>query len=66
MSIFRAFVEELKVINEMSVLIGKPHLFLNSYSDERPKKFGFLLRPTEVEFNNFMLLLDKMMSDNLF
>ena len=65
MSIFQAFVEELKVINEMSDLIGKPHLFRNSYSDERPKEFGFLLRPTEAEFNHFMLLLDKMMSDNI-
>lgn len=65
MSIFQAFVEELKVINEMSNLIGKPDLFKNCYSDERPKEFGFLLRPTEAEFNSFMLLLDKMMSDNI-
>lgn len=65
MSIFQAFVEELKVINEMSDLIGKPYFFRNCYSDERPKEFGFLLRPTEAEFNNFMLLLDKMMSDNI-
>lgn len=65
MSIFQAFVEELKIINEMSDLIGKPHLFRSCYSDKRPKEFGFLLRPTEAEFNNFMLLLDKMMSDNI-
>lgn len=65
MSIFQAFVKELKVINEMSDLIGKPHLFRNCYSDKRPKEFGFLLRPTETEFNNFMLLLDKMISDNI-
>lgn len=65
MSIFRAFTEELKVINEMSALIGKPSLFRNSYDEETPKEFGFLLRPTQAEFNNFMLLLDKMMSDNI-
>lgn len=65
MSIFRAFAEELKIINEMSVLIGKPALFRNSCDDETPKEFGFLLRPTQSEFNNFMLLLDKMMSDNI-
>ncbi|OMH33549.1 AAA family ATPase [Motiliproteus sp. MSK22-1] len=65
MSIFRAFTEELKVINEMSTLIGKPTLFRNSYDEETPKEFGFLLRPTQAEFNNFMLLLDKMMSDNI-
>jgi hypothetical protein len=65
LSIFEAFVQELKIINEMSELIGKQNLFHNSYSAERPKEFGFLLRPTESEFNSFMLLLDKMMSDNL-
>jgi hypothetical protein len=65
MSIFQAFVEELKVINEMSALMGKPHLFFNCYSEERPMEFGFLLRPTASEFNDFMLLLDKMMSDNI-
>ncbi len=65
MSIFRAFTEELKIINAMSVLIGKPALFRNSYDEEAPKEFGFLLRPTQSEFNNFMLLLDKMMSDNI-
>ena len=65
MSIFRAFTEELKIINEMSTLIGKPTLFRNSYDEETPKEFGFLLRPTQAEFNNFMLLLDKMMSDNI-
>ena len=65
MSIFEAFVQELKLINEMSQIIGKPELFNNCYSSERPKEFGFLLRPTESEFNSFMLLLDKMMSDNI-
>lgn len=65
LSIFSAFTEELKIINEMSVLIGKPSLFRNSYYEETPKEFGFLLRPTQTEFNNFILLLDKMMSDNI-
>lgn len=65
MSIFVAFVEELHVINEMCGIIGKPSLFRYSYRDDRPKEFGFLLRPTESEFNNFILLLDKMMSDNI-
>lgn len=65
LSIFEAFVQELKIINEMSVIIGKPELFHRCYSTDRPKEFGFLLRPTQSEFNTFMLLLDKMMSDNL-
>lgn len=65
MSIFEAFVQELKILNEMSAIIGKPTLFHNCYSAARPKEFGFLLRPTEAEFNSFVLLLDKMMSDNI-
>ena len=65
MSIFEAFVEELEVINKMSEIIGKPNLFKHSYYNERPKEFGFLLRPTDSEFNDFILLLDKMMSDNI-
>jgi len=52
-SIFEAFVQELKVINEMSILIGKVGLFHNSYSADRSKEFGFLLRPTETEFPEF-------------
>lgn len=43
----------------------RPPLFRNSFSEDRPKEFGFLLRPTVAEFNDFILLLDKMMSDNI-
>lgn len=64
-SIFEAFTQELAVINEMSALMGKPQLFRKSYDNERPKEFGFLLRPTLAEFNGFVLLLDKMISDNI-
>lgn len=65
-SIFNAFIEELHHINAMSVLMGKPKLFLKEYSREsKPKNFSFLLRPTLKEFNEFTLLLDILMSDNL-
>jgi hypothetical protein len=64
-SIFEAFTQELKVINQMSALIGKPALFRNIFQSERPKEFGFLLRPTLAELNAFVLLLDKMLSDNI-
>ncbi|PWU35910.1 AAA family ATPase [Pseudomonas aeruginosa] len=65
MSIFSAFTKELEVINEMSKIMGRPALFRNTYDADTPKEFGFLLRPTQSEFNGFMLLLDKMMSDNI-
>lgn len=65
LSIFDAFVMELEVVNAMTKLMGKPELFRNTFSESRPAKFGFLLRPTATEFNDFVLLLDKMMSENL-
>lgn len=64
-SIFDAFTQELALINEMAALMGKAGLFKEAYAKDRPKEFGFLLRPTLAEFNSFVLLLDKMMSDNI-
>ncbi|MDP2603706.1 MAG: AAA family ATPase [Deltaproteobacteria bacterium] len=64
-SIFEAFTQELKIINAMATLMERPQLFRESFAEERPKEFGFLLRPTLAEFNAFVLLLDKMMSDNI-
>lgn len=65
LSIFEAFVMELQTINEMSTRMGRTPLFRNSYTDGRPKDFGFLLRPTVSEFDSFALLLDKMISENI-
>jgi len=64
--IFDAFVHEQHHINEMCELMAKPHLFREDFRGEnKPRGFGFLIRPTAREFNDFMLLLDKMMSDNI-
>jgi len=65
LSIFRALIKELKIINEMCDRIGKPGLFRNDFHDEELRGFGFLLRPTLLEYNSFVLLLDKVMSDNI-
>ncbi len=65
MSIFEAFNQEMITINEMAVLMDKPPLFRKTYEHDYPRNFGFLLRPTLAEFNAFVLLLDKLMSDNL-
>lgn len=65
-SIFTAFLFEQKTINEICEKINRPHLFENSYYNERrPREFSFLLRPTAKEYQDFALLLDKMMSDNI-
>lgn len=64
-SIFIAFIEELKTINEFSKLMGHPPLFHESYHENRPKEFAFLIRPTLREFNSFTHLLDKLISENI-
>lgn len=63
--IFDAFVEELALINKMTELMQMKHLFRQTFKENRPSKFAFLLRPTQAEFNGFVLLLDQMMADNL-
>lgn len=64
--IFDAFLEELRVINNMCRAMERPPLFRNDFSDgTRPREFGFLVRPTLKEYNDFVLILDKMISDNI-
>ena len=68
LSIFDAFVVELYLIRQMTVQIGRPSLFHKDYGEHgenKPKKFSFLIRPTLEEFNNFVHLLDKMISENI-
>jgi hypothetical protein len=63
--IFDAFIMELDIVNIMCSRMGRPPLFKATFKNSRPREFGFLLRPTLREFNSFVHLLDKMMSDNL-
>lgn len=64
-SLYEAFILELRTINEMAVAMGRPKFFRNDLKEDRPKEFTSLLRPTKREFNNFVRLLDSMMSDNI-
>jgi len=65
-SVFDAFVEELHQINEMCRQIGWPPLFNNDYREKKkPKEFCFMLRPTSRKYNEFVEMLDKMLSQNL-
>ena len=66
--ILQALVMEMHVINKMSAAMGRPALFRQDfgvYGEDRPKKLSFLVRPTLEEFNEFVLLLDKLLSDNI-
>ncbi|HEX5408752.1 MAG TPA: hypothetical protein VFW89_03175 [Gemmatimonadaceae bacterium] len=63
-SLSDAFVEELRVINVMCTAIGWPPLFRNAF-DSPPRELAFLIRPTIAEYNEFVLVLDKLLSDNI-
>jgi hypothetical protein len=67
-SIFTALSTELALINKMADAMGRPRFFREDFGREgspRPRNFGFLVRPTLEEFNNFILTLDKLLSDNI-
>jgi len=65
-SIFNAFCEEIRIINNMTFRIFGKQLFRTTYNIyNKPKNFGFLVQPTKEEYEKFLQLLDKMMSDNL-
>ncbi|NYB28163.1 MAG: AAA family ATPase [Methanobacteriaceae archaeon] len=64
-SIYQAFCEELYQINEMCKLIGKPSLFKNDFKEKRPEDFKIFLKPTLKNYNEFIHILDKMLSENI-
>ncbi len=63
-SIFNAFIEELHHINEMCKLMRRPPLFRDELGD-KPREFCLLIRPTLKEYNDFVHLLDKAISENI-
>src|SRR5436309_5681225 len=52
-------------INKLCSRIGKPPLFKKTFEERRPIEFSPMLRPTQTNFREFCLTLDKMLSDNL-
>ena len=66
LTLVHAFIMEMDTINKMVAAMGRPKLFREVPSaDSRPKKLAFLLRPTLAEFNDSVLVLDKLLSDNI-
>lgn len=66
LSLYQAVLLEIKTINERSIAIGRKPLFKHDYADgNRPREFGYLLRPTLKEYHDFVHLLDKMLSENI-
>jgi hypothetical protein len=64
-SIYKAFIKEQVIINEMCILMRKPKLFRNTHENNRPLKFSIILVPTKENYLNFVHTLDKMLSENI-
>ena len=66
--VFAAVLHEQRIINEMVQKIRGRRVFrldFGRYLERRPKEFAFLLRPSLKDFQEFVLLLDKLLSENL-
>lgn len=65
-SIFSGFLGEQKCINDLAELVFSKPLFRKTFENEhRPKEFTFFFTPTLKNYNDFILLLDKMISENI-
>lgn len=65
-SIFSGFLGEQKCINDLTELAFSKPIFRRIYEKEnRPKEFTFFFTPTLKNYNDFILLLDKMISENI-
>lgn len=64
-SVYQAILEEQSIINRMARSMGKPLFFKNEYENHRPPEFAPALRPTLRNYETFVHVLDKMLSDNI-
>lgn len=65
-SIFSAFIGELNCINDLTQTIFDKKLFLRSFnSDNRPKEFTIFFIPTSKNYEEFIAISDKMISENI-
>lgn len=65
-SLPEAFTAELKAINDITMdAYGKKLFKADYWDDKRPKELGFLIRPTAKEFEAFVHILDKLISENI-
>ena len=64
-SAYSALLAEMVEICKLSALIGKPSLFRKTWEQGRPQGFQPMLRPTTRSLEDFVHVLDKMISENI-
>ena len=64
-SVYDAIVFEQVEINKLFELLERVPLFRETYEEQRPPQFSFFVKPTQGSYDNFIHLLDKMLSDNM-
>jgi hypothetical protein len=65
MSFYTAVLLEMRVINEIAEAVGRAKLFRNTFEEERPREFSIFFRPTLRNYEAFVHVLDKMLSENI-
>jgi len=66
MSVYEAIIHEQVEINKLFGLMGRGGLFRETYEDHRrPRGFSFFVKPTQDQYDSFIQLLDKMLSENI-
>jgi len=67
-SIYAAVVAEIKLINQLARAMGRAALFHEHFEPDgevRMREFACLVRPTAAEFNGFLRVLDRLMSESI-
>ena len=70
-SIYSALLMEIQYINECCKAMSLPNLFRKEFnhqsldSSSKPSNYHLLILPTEYEYENFVLTLAKMITDNI-
>jgi len=65
-SIFSALLGELTTLNKLATAVFGRKLFREDFEDgKRPREFTFFFTPTLKNYNEFVLLLDKVLSENI-
>ena len=64
-SVYEAIIAEQVEINRLFKNMKRQPLFRETYQDNRPRKFSFFMKPTQANYDDFVHLLDKMLSENI-